>query len=155
MSADWQEIDTARDRFEAEWRSGRMPCIEDYLAQASERVRPALLSELLKLELSHRREEHEVPVLEEDERRFSEYAGLVRAVFANLISREPDPTSAARVAEEYKRLLGLLPDDSLRKVAEWKLEGYTNAEIAAKLKRAVVTVEWKLRCSREIWEQEI
>jgi DNA-directed RNA polymerase specialized sigma24 family protein len=75
--------------------------------------------------------------------------------FPDLISREPDPESAACVAEEYKRLLGLLPDDSSRKVAGWKLEGYTNAEIAAKLERAVVTVEWKLRGIREIWEQEI
>jgi DNA-directed RNA polymerase specialized sigma24 family protein len=42
---------------------------------------------------------------------------------------------AAQVAEEYKRLLDLLPDESSRKVAEWKLEGYTNAEIAAKWRR--------------------
>jgi DNA-directed RNA polymerase specialized sigma24 family protein len=75
--------------------------------------------------------------------------------FLNLIGREPDPESAARVAEEYKRLLALLPDDTLRKVAVWKLEGYTNAEIAAKLTCAVSTVEWKLRCIREIWEKEI
>jgi DNA-directed RNA polymerase specialized sigma24 family protein len=75
--------------------------------------------------------------------------------FADLIGREPDPKSAARVAEEYRRLLGLLPDDSLRKVAEWKLEGYTNEEIAAKLERALSTVEWKLRRIRKIWQREI
>jgi DNA-directed RNA polymerase specialized sigma24 family protein len=75
--------------------------------------------------------------------------------FLNLISREPDPESAARVAEEYKRLLALLPDDSLRTVAEWKLEGYTNEQIAAKLERALSTVELKLRCIREIWQEEI
>jgi DNA-directed RNA polymerase specialized sigma24 family protein len=75
--------------------------------------------------------------------------------FPDLIAREPDPESAARVAEEYKRLLELLPDDSLRKVAEWKLEGYTNAEIAAKLERSVVAVERKLKLIRHTWEPEI
>jgi DNA-directed RNA polymerase specialized sigma24 family protein len=76
-------------------------------------------------------------------------------LFRDLISREPDPQSAARVVEEYKRLLGLLPDDSLRKVAAWTLERYTNKEIAARLPCALSTVEFKLRRIRRIWETEI
>jgi serine/threonine protein kinase len=84
------EIDSARDRFEAEWRSGRRPCIEDYLAQASERARPALFGELLKLELYYRCERQEVPVLEEYQRRFSDFADQVRAVFQhNGLSSRP------------------------------------------------------------------
>jgi DNA-directed RNA polymerase specialized sigma24 family protein len=59
------------------------------------------------------------------------------------------------VAEEYKRLLALLPDDSLRKVAEWKLEGYTNAEIAARVPCALSTVERKLQLIRHAWEGEM
>jgi DNA-directed RNA polymerase specialized sigma24 family protein len=75
--------------------------------------------------------------------------------FAELIGREPDPAFAAQVVEEYGRLLAELGDDNLRSVAVWKLEGYTNEEIAAKLGRSLATVERKLRLIRDAWEQEI
>jgi DNA-directed RNA polymerase specialized sigma24 family protein len=60
-----------------------------------------------------------------------------------------------QVVEEYQRLLAALGDDRLRSVAVWKLEGYTNAEIAAKLGRAPSTVERKLRLIRDAWEKEV
>ena len=50
-----------------------------------------------------------------------------------ILSREPTPEFAAQVAEEYQRLLDGLADDQLRRVAVWKMEGYTNEEIATKL----------------------
>jgi DNA-directed RNA polymerase specialized sigma24 family protein len=75
--------------------------------------------------------------------------------FADLISREPEPAFAAHVAEEYERLLELLGDAGLRSVAVWKLEGWTNEEIAAKLGRSSATVERKLRLIRDAWEKEI
>jgi DNA-directed RNA polymerase specialized sigma24 family protein len=37
------------------------------------------------------------------------------------------------MAEEYQRLLDRLSDESLRAVARWKIEGWTNREIAAGL----------------------
>jgi hypothetical protein len=45
-----------------------------------------------------------------------------------------------------------LPDD-LRKIALWKLGGYTNAEIAAlpDMGCTVRTVQRKLRLIREVW----
>jgi DNA-binding CsgD family transcriptional regulator len=43
----------------------------------------------------------------------------------------------------------------LRSVAVWKLEGYTNKEVAAKLGRAPATVERKLRLIRATWEKEV
>jgi hypothetical protein len=46
-------------------------------------------------------------------------------------------------------------DDKLRSVAVWKLEGYTNAEIAARLGRAPATVERKLRLIRDAWAKEV
>jgi DNA-directed RNA polymerase specialized sigma24 family protein len=76
------------------------------------------------------------------------------AVFANLIGREPDPEFAAQVAEECRHLLEQLEDEELRAVAVWKMEGHTNAEIAAKLNRSPGTVERKLRLIRSIWEKE-
>jgi DNA-directed RNA polymerase specialized sigma24 family protein len=75
--------------------------------------------------------------------------------FANLVGREPDPAFAAQVAEECRRLLALLRDPEWRAVALWKLEGYTNDEIALKVGRSVPTVERKLRLIRDAWEKEI
>jgi DNA-directed RNA polymerase specialized sigma24 family protein len=51
----------------------------------------------------------------------------------------------------YRRLLELLGDDTLRQIALWKMESYTNHEIAEKLDVAISTVERKLRLIRETW----
>ena len=51
-------------------------------------------------------------------------------------------------------LLARLPDESLRTVALWKMEGYTNAEIAARLGCVTQTVERKLRAIRTVWSNE-
>jgi hypothetical protein len=64
------------------------------------------------------------------------------------LSREPTPEFAAQVAEQYQRLLDGLGDDQLRSVAVWKMEGYSNEEIAAKLGRTVRSVERKLQMIR-------
>src|SRR5688572_28818917 len=55
------------------------------------------------------------------------------AEFERFVGREPTPESAALVAEECQRLLARLKTDELRTIAVWKMEGYTNDEIAAKL----------------------
>lgn len=44
-----------------------------------------------------------------------------------------------------------LEDTTLRSVATWKLEGYTDAEIAARLGCVTRTVERKLARIRSIW----
>jgi DNA-directed RNA polymerase specialized sigma24 family protein len=75
--------------------------------------------------------------------------------FAGLLSREPDPQFVALLTEEYERRLQLLQDETLRTIATWKMEGWTNGEIAAKLGRSVSTVELKLRLIRKLWEQHI
>jgi DNA-directed RNA polymerase specialized sigma24 family protein len=74
--------------------------------------------------------------------------------FAQLISREPDPEFAAQVVEQCRCLLERLADAELRSVAVWKMEGYTNAEIAARLGRSLSAVERKLRLIRDSWEKE-
>ena len=66
---------------------------------------------------------------------------------------EPTPELAAQLAEEYRRRLDGLGDDTLRAVALWKLEGYTNAEIAARLGCVEQTVERKLRSIRILWRE--
>ena len=71
-----------------------------------------------------------------------------------IIGSEPTPAFAAQVAEEYQLLLARLGDADLRKVAVWKMEGYTNKEIAAKLGCVPRTVERKLGLIRTLWSQE-
>src|SRR3712207_862535 len=61
-----------------------------------------------------------------------------------IVSPEPTPEFAARMADECRRLLARLGEDTLRPVALWKMEGYTNDEIAAKLGCVPQTVERKL-----------
>jgi DNA-directed RNA polymerase specialized sigma24 family protein len=65
--------------------------------------------------------------------------------------REPSPADAAEMAEEFDRLLARLHKPDLQAVALWKLEGYTNEEIAHRLGRKTRTVERKLEEIRRIW----
>jgi DNA-directed RNA polymerase specialized sigma24 family protein len=75
--------------------------------------------------------------------------------FEWFVSREPTPESAAMVAEECRRLLTCLKTEELRSIALWKMEGYTNLEIAAKLDCAPSSVERKLQRIRGQWTQEV
>jgi RNA polymerase sigma factor (sigma-70 family) len=70
---------------------------------------------------------------------------------AGLLDPGPTPEFAAQVADECRKLLELLGDESLRKVAIAKLEGYTNRQIAEQLGCIEQTVERKLRSIRQIW----
>jgi DNA-directed RNA polymerase specialized sigma24 family protein len=67
---------------------------------------------------------------------------------------EPTPAVAAEVADECRRLLGRLGDTELEAVALWKMEGYTTAEIAARLGYAPRTVQRKLHLIRQVWQTE-
>jgi RNA polymerase sigma factor (sigma-70 family) len=70
-----------------------------------------------------------------------------------VVGDEPTPEFAAQVAEEYDRLLGALDDDALRRIAVWKMEGFTNDEIAGKLNCSLRTVNRKLDTIRIIWNE--
>ena len=72
-----------------------------------------------------------------------------------ILSREPTPEFAAQVAEEYRRLLDSLGGKELESVALWRMEGYSNDEIAGKLGCTPRTVERKLHIIRGLWEKEI
>jgi DNA-directed RNA polymerase specialized sigma24 family protein len=63
---------------------------------------------------------------------------------------DPTPDVAAQLAEEFQRLLDRLDSDELRRIAVWKLEGYTNSEIASRLGCAEVSIERRLRLIRKI-----
>jgi DNA-directed RNA polymerase specialized sigma24 family protein len=68
----------------------------------------------------------------------------------NLSDDGPTPLEAALLAEEVETLLARLRDPALRRVAVWKLEGYTNAEIAGRLGCSEPTVERRLAILRRL-----
>ena len=77
------------------------------------------------------------------------------AAFDNIAARELTPEEAAQVAEQFRRLLDALGEETLRAVAIAKMEGYTNEEIAKRINRSVPAVERKLNRIRKIWGKEI
>src|SRR5262249_37084927 len=77
-------------------------------------------------------------------------------LLGEVLSREPTPDFAAEVAEECQRLLAALPEDELelRQVAGAKMEGYSNAEIAARLGWVERTVKRRLAAIRKLWAEK-
>ena len=71
----------------------------------------------------------------------------------DIIGREPSPDFAAQIVEECQWLMNRL-DPDLRQVAAWKMEGYTNEEIAEKLSCVPRTVERRLLLIRTLWKRE-
>jgi len=83
-----------------------------------------------------------------------EEAGSRPPGLAQIIDSEPTPEFAALAAEEFERLLDVLQDDTLRRIALDKMEGYTNQEIAKHLGTSLRGVERKLQLIRRTWEKE-
>ncbi len=84
----------------------------------------------------------------------STIAGGVRAV-DELVGTTFSVDVALIVAEQLRRLLGLLPDEQLRLIAVAKMEGRTNKEIAGEMDCALRTVERRLGYIRAIWREEV
>ncbi len=63
----------------------------------------------------------------------------------------PTPAEAALLNEALEQRFQMLKDPGLRQIAFWKLEGYTNEEIAKKLECTLRTVERKLGRIRGYW----
>ena len=82
-------------------------------------------------------------------------AAAETADLERVLGPEPSPEFAAEVADEYRRLLQLLGDPELETVAVLRTEGYTVAEIAARLGYVTRTVERKLQLIRSIWSEEV
>jgi DNA-directed RNA polymerase specialized sigma24 family protein len=82
------------------------------------------------------------------------------SLLRDMVSREPTPEEAALLAEECQRLLKALgePENAeancLRKVAVARMEGYTNAQIAAQLGVVERTVKRHLEAIRAIWSKK-
>jgi DNA-directed RNA polymerase specialized sigma24 family protein len=69
-----------------------------------------------------------------------------------VVGADPTPELVAQLAEEIRRLMAVLTDPRVRATAVMKLEGYTNAEIAAAVGCAEPPVERRLRLIRSRWK---
>jgi eukaryotic-like serine/threonine-protein kinase len=87
-----RRLDPVCDRFEGAWLL--QPRIEDFLKDVPAPDRPALLRELLWLDLDYRERGGERPLAEEYRQRLPGYAAVIDAVFGN------DPPPVPRAAEE-------------------------------------------------------
>lgn len=70
-----------------------------------------------------------------------------------VIGDEPSPDFALRVAESLEAIVQSLGDPALRLIAQRKLEGYDNEEIARELNVSSRTVVRKLARIRQEWEE--
>ena len=77
------------------------------------------------------------------------------AGFDEILGDAATPEVLAIAVEEYQRLMRVLDDDCLRLIAQWKLEGHRNEEIADRLGLACRSVERKLQRIRQVWEAEL
>ena len=63
------------------------------------------------------------------------------AILDRIDSDGPTPAEAALLNEALEHRFRMLTDPGLRQIAQWKLEGYTNPEIAQRLECTLRTVD--------------
>ena len=74
--------------------------------------------------------------------------------FDQFAGREYTPQEIIVMSEDAAQLMALLPDKALQDVAQWKLEGYSEEEIADKLGCATRTVRRKVAMVKALWSHE-
>jgi DNA-directed RNA polymerase specialized sigma24 family protein len=84
-----------------------------------------------------------------------ERSGHEAAGFDGFAGGEPTPEFLAQLTEEHQRLMSLLPDETLRQIARWKMDGWLTTEIAAQLQITTRSIERKVQRIREIWKDEL
>lgn len=70
-----------------------------------------------------------------------------------IVGSEPSPDFALRLAEAIQQLVHSLGDDTLQTIAQRKLEGYANEDIAKELGVSTRTVVRKLARIRQEWDE--
>ncbi len=97
-------VEAMCDRFEAAWKAGRRPPIEDYLREVPEGGQTALFRELLELELAYRRRAGERPTPEEYQCRFPQQVAEIETILGGA----PPPRAGA----DHHLLFGMLTQSS-------------------------------------------
>ncbi len=90
-----RQVDGVCNRFEAAWRAGERPRLEDYLRDVPATAQAALLRELLALEIAYRRDAGETPQAAEYQARFADLAQVVQRVFQ--VAGHPAPADGDRI----------------------------------------------------------
>jgi serine/threonine protein kinase/tetratricopeptide (TPR) repeat protein len=104
-----EKLDQFCDRFEAAWKAGECPRIEEHLAGAPESLRPAFLRELLAIELDWRNRRGQRPQPGEYYGRFPREREVVEAAFGAVADRATGSLgSPAPLDPAGGLLLGLL-----------------------------------------------
>jgi DNA-directed RNA polymerase specialized sigma24 family protein len=67
-----------------------------------------------------------------------------------IIARGPTPEITAQVEEQYQCWMKALDSKELKSITQWKLDGFTNDDIAAKCGLSSRTIERKLNLIRKI-----
>lgn len=75
--------------------------------------------------------------------------------FDGFASADPSPEMLLEMDESLQGLLGLLRDDTLRQIALWRMEGFSNQEIADKLSVTERTIQRKVRLIRGDWSKAV
>jgi serine/threonine-protein kinase len=118
-----RQITSLRQRFEQDCAGNRRPAIESYLAQVHADGRPALLRELLQVELSRQGQSGRAPSADDYRRRFSHLGNWVAPLLAELfrpaadrfrvtltVTEGPHRGEAFTFAEHDTFLVGRSPD---------------------------------------------
>jgi RNA polymerase sigma factor (sigma-70 family) len=74
--------------------------------------------------------------------------------FEQLVSPDPPAELLAVISDSLDKIFSILPDGEIRSMVLYRLEGYSNDEIAERIGRSVPTVERRMRLVREIWRRE-
>ncbi|HEX6963812.1 MAG TPA: ECF-type sigma factor [Lacipirellula sp.] len=72
-----------------------------------------------------------------------------------ILAEEPTPEFLVMLDEQMQRLLGLLRDDVLRRIAIARIEGYTVQEIAQSIGISDRSIERKLQLIRKAWTRDM
>lgn len=80
--------------------------------------------------------------------------GEVWSLISEFVSTDETSESVLELAEQLQIRIELLSDETLKRVAKWKMQGFLNRETAEKLGCQERTVERKLHLIRSIWLRE-
>lgn len=75
--------------------------------------------------------------------------------FDRVAGQDPSPQFIAMLNEQYDVLLSSLRDDTLRRIAILRMEGYANEEIAENVGISLRSVERKLKLIRDEWSEDL